>query len=159
MVSVAPHVVEVVPAEVELVGREQLIDSVLLERGPLELEEQQRRLDRRAALLRQLQQRPIVRIGGVGREAQRGVCARAPDQLVDRRELLHRLPQPLGVELPELARIALRERLRARQRLRQPPLDAVAPLPLEQRLEVPRGPLELWIGRVRRGVRGHRPAA
>ena len=68
---------------------------------------------------------PLARVGGVGREAQRRVVAGAADQLVDRGELPHRLREAGAVELAELARVALGERLRALERLVQPALDAV----------------------------------
>src|SRR3954469_3649492 len=120
----------------EAVARGQLLRALFLERGPLEVEEQQRRLDRRTALLRELQQRAGGRLGRVRGEAQRGVAPGASDELVDRGELLHRLAQARRFELAELARVALGEGLAALQRLAQALLDAGGALAVDERLEI-----------------------
>src|SRR5271154_123545 len=107
MVAIAAHVAQMVPTEVESLAREQLLRTLLRERGPLELEEQQRRLNRRLLLLHPLQQRAVGGVDGIGREAQGGVVAAASDQLIDRRELVHRHAQAgwvLLVQPVELAR-------------------------------------------------------
>ena len=87
VLAVAAHVAQVVAAEVQPLAREQLLGALVCERGPLQLEEQQRGLDRGLLLLHALQQRPVGRVGGVGGEAQRGVVAGAARQLLDPGEL------------------------------------------------------------------------
>ena len=49
--AVAARRAQVVAAEVEALGGEQLVGALVVERGPLELEEQELRLDRRRVLL------------------------------------------------------------------------------------------------------------
>ena len=159
MVAIAPHVAQVVAAEVQVLAREQLLGTLLRQRRPLQLEEQQRRLDRGRALLRLLQQCAVGGIGGVGGEAQGGICAGAADQLVDHGELLHRLLQAHSVERAELAGVARGERLRPLQGIAQPPLHPVRTLTVHERLEVPGGRLELGVGRLGGGYGGHRPGA
>ena len=61
---------QVVGAEVEPVAGEQLLGPVVVEGGPLELEEQQHRLERGPPLLDPLHQGAALGVGGVGREAQ-----------------------------------------------------------------------------------------
>ncbi len=95
---VAARGAQVVPAEVEPVLREQLLGAVVLERRPLELEEQQGRLDLRPALLHELQQRAALGVGGRRREVEHREGARAADQLADRGELPHRVREPGPVE-------------------------------------------------------------
>jgi len=109
VLAVASHVSQVMAAEVQPVTPEQLLGALLGERGPLELEEQQRRLDRGLLLLHVLQERPVGRISRVGGEAQGGVIAGASDQLVDLGELAHRLPQAAAVELPQVSGVAVGE--------------------------------------------------
>ena len=113
MLAVAAHVAQVMAAEVKALAREQLLGALVGQRRPLQLEEQQRRLDRGLPLLHLLQQRAVRRLGGVGREAQRRVVARPGHEIVDRRQLAHRLAQARAVELAEPARVAGRERLGA----------------------------------------------
>ena len=121
---------QVVAAERQAVGRvgirlgEQLVGVGVIERRPLELEEQQLRLDLGGALLDALQQRPAGRIGGVGREPQRGVGAGASDEVVDPLELVHRPLEPGGVELSDLAGVLLGEAGRGGDRLIEHPGDA-----------------------------------
>ena len=85
--AVAPRGAQVVAAEVEPVVGEQRLGALVVERRPLELEEDQRGLDLRAALLHELQQRAALRVGGGRREVQHRVGAGATDQLLQRREL------------------------------------------------------------------------
>ncbi len=125
---------------------EQLLGALLRQRRPLQLEEQQRRLDRRLALLHQLQQRPVGRVGGVGREAQSRVGPGAADQLVDLRQLPHRPRKARAVQLAQLARVALGEGLRTGQGVLHPALDAGLALAVQQRLEVPGGAVQLGVG-------------
>ena len=143
-----------VAAEVEAVGSQQRLRALVVERGPLQLEEQQCRLDRRAALLRELQQRAVGGLGGVSGEPQPRIRASAPDQLVDGGQLVHGLDQAAGIELRDPSGVALREGLRALQRLPEAALDALRPLAVEQRLQVPRGLLQLGIGSSGGGLRG-----
>ena len=93
MRPVAAGAAQVVAAEVEAGGPEQLVGALVVERRPLELEEQQLGLDLGGALLDALEQRAALGIGRVGREPQRRVRAGAADQLLDRGELLHRRAQ------------------------------------------------------------------
>ena len=69
--AVAAHRAQVVAHGVEAVGGQQLVGALVVERGPLELEEQQLRLDRGGALLHAREQRAVGGVGGVDREAQR----------------------------------------------------------------------------------------
>ena len=85
--AVAPRGAQVVAAEVQPVGGEQRLGALVVERRPLELEEDQRGLDLRAALLHALQQRAALGVGGGRREVQHRVGAGAADQLLQRREL------------------------------------------------------------------------
>ena len=97
--AVAAGAAQVVAAELEPRRVEQLLGLLVVERGPLELEEQELGLDLGGALLDALQQRAPLGIGGVGGEAQRGVRAGTADQVVDLRQLVHRLGQAAGIEL------------------------------------------------------------
>ena len=75
--AVAARGAQVVAGEVEPVGGEQLLGALVVERRPLELEEQQRASrspSPRSCTL--LQQRAARRVGRVGGEAQRRVVAR-----------------------------------------------------------------------------------
>ena len=128
----------------------------MVERSPLQLEEQQRRLDRGLLLLHSLQQRAVGRVGGVGGEAQRRVVAGATDEFVNRGELAHRLAQAIPIKVAKLSSVALGERLGARERVRHPRLDAVLALAVDERLEVPCGRVELGVARLGGGCGGHR---
>ncbi len=127
---------------------QQGLDALLGQCRPLQLEEQQRRLDRGRPLLRLLQQRAVGGVGGVGGEAQRRVRAGAADQLVDHGELAHRLLEALRVERIELAGVARGERLGPLEGLAETTLDAVRTLAVHERLEVPGGRLQLGVGRL-----------
>ena len=52
--AIAPDALEVMAAEVELLGGEQLLDPGVVQRGPFELEEQEQRLDLGGAFLYEL---------------------------------------------------------------------------------------------------------
>ena len=75
--AVAARRAQVVAAEVQALGGEQLVGARVVERGPLELEEQELRLDRRRLLLDPLVERAAGGVGGVGREVQAGEGAGA----------------------------------------------------------------------------------
>ena len=92
MRAIAAQVAQVMAAEVEAVGGQQLLGAGVVERGPLQLEEQQHRLNLSLLLLNALQQGAALRIGRVGRKSQASIGARATDQVVDRSELLHGFP-------------------------------------------------------------------
>ena len=79
MGAVAPDAREVMAVALELVGGEQLISVLIVYCGPLELEEQEQRLDLGGALLHELEQRSAGRVGGVGGELEARVRAGAPD--------------------------------------------------------------------------------
>ena len=91
--AVAAQRAQVVRGEGELGGGEQLLGTLVRRRVPLQVEEQQLRLDRGAELARLLQQRSARRVRRVERVAQHRVRARAPAEVLDRGQLLHRLRQ------------------------------------------------------------------
>ena len=111
MIAVAAHPSQVMSAELQPVGSQQPLHRLLVERGPLQLEEQQRGLDLGLALLHPLQQCTVGRVRCVGGEAQRSVGAGSADQVVHLRELLHGCAHTLAVELRELSSMALGEAL------------------------------------------------
>ncbi len=76
MGPIAADAAQVVPAEVKPVAGEQRLGSLLVERRPLELEEEELGLDLGGSLLHELQERSPGRVGGVGGKAQRGVGPR-----------------------------------------------------------------------------------
>ena len=119
---------QVVAAEVEAVGGEQGVGALVVERRPLELEEQKLGFDLGRPLLHRLEQRTPLGIRGVGGEPERGVGGGTPDELVDRLELAHRGLELRRVELGNLAGIAFRGRVRALAGLFEQPLDAGAAL-------------------------------
>ena len=137
-----------VAAEAEVVVREQRLGALVVERRPLELEEDQRGLDLRAALLHQLEQRAALRVGRCGREVQHRVGAGAADELLERRELAHRAGERRPVELGDLPRVGLGERVRALLRVVQQRLDAGSSLAraVQQRVQLPGDPLDLGVG-------------
>ena len=81
---------QVVATEGELVGGQQLLGLLVGDLVPLELEEQERRLDRRRALADLLHQRADLGRERVDRERERRVGAGAPGEFGDRLELAHR---------------------------------------------------------------------
>src|SRR5437764_49386 len=90
MGSVAPGAPQVVATEVEPVGSKQLVGPGVVERRPLEIEEQKLGLDLRGALLNALEQRTAWRIGGVCREPQARVGGGSPQYVLDLGELERR---------------------------------------------------------------------
>ena len=93
---------EVVRAEREPLVGEQLVGPVVGDGGPLELEEEDAGVDRGRALLDPLEQRAVLGVGGVDREAEARVGARPAQELADTTELLHDRDETLGVELTDL---------------------------------------------------------
>ncbi len=146
MRAVAPSVAEVVAAELEFVGCQQLLGTLIVDRRPLELEEQELGLQLRGSLLHVLEERATRGIGRIGGEAQRGVRTGLADQLVDLRERSHGRGQPLGIELADATLVALGEGVRLRQGLGELTLDAGIRLAVDQRGEVPLGLEQLGIG-------------
>jgi len=135
-------------AEGEALVSKQRLRARVVECGPLELEEDQRGLDLRATFLHALQQRPALRVGSGGREAQHRVGAGAPDQLLQRGQLGHRHREPRSVELGDLVGVRARERVGTALRLVQQRLDAGGARAGrgQQRLQVPGDTLDLGIG-------------
>jgi hypothetical protein len=150
MRAVAPRGAQVVAAEVQAVGRQQALGVLVVERCPLELEEQQARLDRRALLLIALEQRAVLGRGGVHREAQVRIGARTGGEVLDGAELAHRLDQPGAIERGDLAGVALGERIGARLGVGEHTVDGrlgVVGAAVQERAEVP-------ADRVKRGIGG-----
>ena len=156
MGPVAPDAAQVVAAEVETVVREQLVGPLVIERRPLELEEQQHRLDRRRALLHELQLGAAGGIGRVGGKAQRGIGAGLADQLVNLGQLVHGRGETGGIELGDLAGVRAGEVLGAARGLVELALDACVAVAVEKRAQVPLGPEQLRILQMLAG-RGHVP--
>jgi hypothetical protein len=127
----------VVCGELELGGREQLVHTVLGNEVPLELEEEQRGLDRRAELARLLHERAALGVRRVEREAQHRVRARAACQVVDRGQLVHGVGQAVRAQLGDAALVPLRERVRALAGLGQHLHDPLGTPSADERLEVP----------------------
>jgi hypothetical protein len=159
VLAVAAHVMQMVAREIQSLALHQLLRALLGQRGPLQIKKKELRLDRRSLLLHALQQRTAGWIGRVGGEAQCGIRARAAHQVVDRGQLVHRLRQARPLELRHLARVALGEGLRARQRVLELAPHARLALAVHQRPQVPGGLLQLGVGRLGRCFSGHRPAA
>ena len=136
---VAAGAAQVVATETQRLVGEQLVDAIVGELGPFELEEQELGLDRRRALLHERQQRPALRVGGVGRESQRRVRARAPDELADLPELVHRHGEAGRIELGDLSGVGGRERGRALVGLVELAPHPFVPLAVDQRAEIPLG--------------------
>ena len=133
---------QVVAAEVELVGREQLVRPLVGDLVPLELEEHERRLDRSAQLVGALHQSSALRVGGVEREPQNGIGAGAADEVLDRGELVHGVGETDGTQLGHSVAVPLRERLGAVARLGQHLHDPIGATPAHERLEIPGGGFE-----------------
>ena len=127
--AVAAQRAQVVGGECELRGLEQLVGTLVRHEVPLEVEEEQLRLDRRAELARLLEQRAARGVGRVERVAQHRVRTRAPAEVVDLGQLVHRLGQLGHVQLGDTAAVALGERLGALARLGQHRLDRLGPPP------------------------------
>jgi hypothetical protein len=98
---------------VDAVGGQQLVGAVVVERCPLELEEQQLGLDRRALLLHALHERADLRVRRVDAEAQHRVVARARGELGDLLQLGHRGGEPRAGQVGDTPSVGVGERLRA----------------------------------------------
>ena len=146
MRAVAAQRAQVVAAEVELAGRQKLLGPLVGQEVPLELEEQQLRLDRRAELLRLLHQGAPRRVAGVERKGQQRVGTGPAGQVADLGQLVHGVGEPGGIELGHLAAVALGEGHGALARLVQQGLDALGPALLHERLKVPGGFLKGGVG-------------
>jgi hypothetical protein len=116
---------------------QQLLGARIVERGPLQFEEQKLRLQLRAALLDALQQRPVGRILRVDGEAQRREVPRAPGQVGDRLQLGDGLGEARPVQLGDAARVALGEDRGALGCLVQQAVGARLALAADERLQVP----------------------
>ena len=108
--AVAARGAQEVARGVEAVGGHELLGAGVVDRGPLELEEDELRLDRRALLLHALHERADGRIGGVDAEAQHRVVAGARAELGDLLQLAHRCRERRRVELGDAAGVARRRR-------------------------------------------------
>ncbi len=135
--------------EVQTLGGEQLVGAVVLERRPLELEEDQPRLDGGPLLLHAREQGAARRVGRVRREVQHGVGADAADDLREPGELAHRLDQAGAVELGDAAGVALGERVGAALGVGEHGVDGGLAGAVEQRGEIPGDLLDLGVGQLR----------
>ncbi len=140
---VAAHRAQVVAARVEAVGAEQLVGALVVDRGPLEVEEEELRLDRGRLLADPRDERAVRRVDRVDGEAQVRVVARAGDELGDRLELGHRLGEPGAVEPGDVSRVAPGERRRPLVGLGQHAVGPLGALAVDQRVEVPRDVLHI----------------
>ena len=135
--AIAARGAQVMAAELDLVGREQLLGPLVVELVPLELEEEQRGLDLRAALADLLEQGAALGVARVDGEPERRIAAGPADPLEDLLELAHRGHEAVDVQVGDLAAVGLGERLSPLARLveeRQRSLGAGA---VDQRVEVP----------------------
>jgi hypothetical protein len=89
----------VVARGLQAVVLQQLLDALVVQGRPLELEEQQLGLDLRALLLHARHQRAVGRVGGVDGEAQARIGPGAADEVDDRLQLGHRGREPRAVEV------------------------------------------------------------
>ena len=110
--------------EVQALGGEQLVGLGVIQRRPLEVEEQQLGLDRRALLLDALQQRAIGGRLRVGAEGEVRVGAGAGGDLLDLRQLAHGDDEALAVDFSELAGVRVGERIGAGLRVGEQRVDA-----------------------------------
>ena len=143
--QIAAQRAQVVSGECELRGLEQLVGTLVGHEVPLEVEEEQLGLDRGAELAGLLNQRAARRVRRIERIAQYGVGARAPAEVVDLRQLMHRLGQLRHVQLRDAAAVALGECLGTLACLGQHLLDGLGASALDQRLEVPGGGFQLFV--------------
>src|SRR5947209_3588595 len=139
MRTVSARAVQMMAAEVKTRSSQQLVRPRVVQRRPLELEEQQLCLELGARLLNTLQQRSALGIRRVCGEAKRGVGAGPPDVVLDFGELVHRTVEAVAIELGDLARISLGERARLLERRLQHLLDPGWTVATNQRIEVPLG--------------------
>ena len=93
---------------------EQRVGRVVLDRRPLEREEEQLRLERRGLLPEPRDERAAGRVGHVRREAEVRVGQRADDGRLDPLALGDRVGELRRVELADLPVVALAERGRVR---------------------------------------------
>ena len=153
MWPVAAGAAQVVGAEAELVVGQELVGAIVVERRPLELEEQQLGLDLGGALLHELEQRAARGVGGVGGKAQRGVGAGLADELVDRGQLVHRRGEAgasSSATLPAYTAANAVARSTASSSWRLTPFVLIA---VDERAQVPGGLEQLGIGEVVGGGR------
>ncbi len=144
--QVAALVAQVVRAEGERGVGEQALGLLVGHLVPLQLEEQQLGLDRRAELARLLQQRAGLGRLGVDREREHRVRAGASGGVGDRLQLAHRGGEAGGVELGDLAAVGGGERLGALASEAEQLGHPGAALAVDERLEVPVGGFESEIG-------------
>ena len=137
MGAVAAQRAQVVARRLQPVGAQQLLDAVVVDGGPLELEEEQLGLHRRGALLHARQQRPVGRVGRVDREAQHRVGAGAAEAVDDRLELGHGGGQHRTVELADPAGVGLGEARGALVGLVEEAIGALRAVAVDQWIEVP----------------------
>src|SRR5262249_8078472 len=102
---------------------EQPVGDLVVQPRPLEVEEEQLRLDRRALLLDALQERAVLGRGRVDREREMREGAGLRRDLLDRAELLHGLDEPRLSKSGELAGQALGEYVGALLSLAHQPVD------------------------------------
>ncbi len=88
MRPVAPRRPQVMTGEREIVVGEERVGLRVGNLRPLELEEQERRRDRRAALFDELHQRAARGIGRVGAEVEARVVVGPPDEVVELGQLV-----------------------------------------------------------------------
>ena len=97
---------------------------LVAERRPLELEEEELGLDRRALLLHALHEGADRGVGGVDAEAKHRVVAGTRGELGDRLQLVHRRDERGRFELLDAAGVCLGELLRAGCGLVEQPVGA-----------------------------------
>src|SRR5829696_5035076 len=96
---------QVVGAELESFGREQLIGAGVRDLDPLEFEEEELCLDGGTALAHLLDESSVRRILGVGGESKVREVRRPPGEVMDLGQSGHRLHQAGAVELLDMALI------------------------------------------------------
>jgi len=128
---------QVMATEVEPRVVEQRLDVVVVELGPLEVEEEQLVGDRGGALLGARQQGTPRRVLRVGRELEPRVRTRLADELGDRGELLHQRHEIRGVEVADPAPIRP-DLVGDGLRFVEQRVDALVAAPVHEGLDVPR---------------------
>ena len=136
MRPVAPGRPQVMRGERESLVGEELFGPVVGDRGPLELEEQQRRRDRGAAFFDLLHQRATRRIGGVDAEVEPRVVVGPADDVLQLREPGHERRELAGIERGD-ASTRGRELLRDRVGATEQRVDARFAGFRKQRLQIP----------------------
>jgi hypothetical protein len=131
--AVAARGAQEVARGVQAVGGEQLVRAIVLERRPLELEEDELRLDLRALLLDALQERAERRVGGVDAEAQHRVVAGPRRELGDLLQLGDGGGEGGGLEVAEAAGVAVGEGLRVLRGLVEETVGAGVVLAVDER--------------------------